>query len=308
MIEVSLPRTLHHPSLEDSEPAEGLRSSADCPVRRIRQYVDKSLYVPFNLGVAEAGHAIEQRFIEYVLRPSCEVMVPDVPTVTFDPVMTFHYDQFEIAWDYGVSHVDAVVFDGPFRGCWEVKSGTCKGEALIPTRQNVRQVQRMMVLADRSGVAMPGSWRIVCVGKDGNDSHRMFGPYLVSLNDREAADIHAEFDATCTLMDRIETIDLHDPAWFLPLECRCGSCFPKPKTQASIALERLLDEYQGLDSAVKEGDKTAKAPLAKLRERIKAQVIAEGASECHQTTDYDCSITKAGHLMIRPRRDSQVAA
>lgn len=188
----------------DNDPGEGLRSSTECVSRRYLEFVDPDRFPPFNEGVGAMGHLLADVWIRQA----------------FEGVE--HRREVAIPWAHGCSHIDVVVDEGAFAGAYEIKT-TSSNPANGPSAANRRQVQRMLWLAEQAGMVLPGPFRVVIIGKAGNDSGWVRGPWSVTLPPDEAERIAESFALTDQWM-RTEPSEAE-----LRERCTCGGCFPKTR-------------------------------------------------------------------------------
>lgn len=255
---------------------DGFRCSTDCPSRRYLEYVDPDRFIPFNEGVGVMGHLLAQVWIHNAFAQYTTSV------------------EFEIPWQGGFAHIDCVVWDGPHAGCYEIKTTSDKDPK--PKRENERQVRRMIALADKAGLDLPSPFRIVVIGKAGNQSGWVRGPWTVTLSEEDR-----EF-----ILDEFATLDMwaqHRPTEAtLTAACTCGACYPKPIVEAPRTMAQKLWEASELKAEItfleltkKDTDaelKTLKARYKALRETL--STIAEDQEVIYTNGSMNLSHTKDG--------------
>lgn len=300
--------------------SDGLRNSTDCPVRRvlesIPQYRDR--YHEFPEGVGALGHIIADHFVNRVLtgRETWGQVLRHAVAVMLGNETPILETEYEIEWAHGITHLDAVVYEGPYKGVWEIKTfndawRNGKAPSGRPLPENVRQVQRQMYLASEGGYELPEPWRIVKIGKSRG---WIPSPTEIELTPEARDAIEAEFDAVTQVLryaDRKGVDALDDAAVFAAagLECRCSACWPKPRVEAKPSMVDKMRGYRWLDAEYKQVEldrkqaAEAKKKIAETRDKLRDQ-LREAASAGEVITDgeTEVSLSKSGALLVRDVR------
>lgn len=222
----------------------GLRLSIDCPVRRVKAYFDPWYELPVDLGDADRGHELENRFRALAMH--------DIE----------HVAQQTIEWSRGFSAWDFVRFDEFEDGKpIEVKSSIPYSTLQSPWP---RQIHRMAE-ADEQPV---GSDVDVYLLHAGNYRVRDIGPVTFTAEDQErvAAErerVTAAFDYLAVLEDAASGTEFTTQEWWVEqgLVCTCGGCHHVAELDATGVLERWGMRYE---RAQRQAD-AAKAELETLR-------------------------------------------
>lgn len=152
--------------------AHGMRLSTTCPVQRVAEYFDEEVSPPFDPGVGAIGHLYAYLW-SHQTRQEEEALELPVP------------------WTHGVAHIDRVIGLGDYAGVYEIKTSSAKEPR--PTPENIAQVMRYMAAADGNAPALEWigglPWYIVVIGKAGNESGWVRGPWEVTLDDDCPLDI-----------------------------------------------------------------------------------------------------------------------
>lgn len=268
--------------------ADGLRSSTDCPVARALEYVDPDRYFPFNAGVGALGHMLEQIWIHQAW---------DVPGID-------HTAQLVVPWEPGnASHIDVVVHEGPWHGAYEVKTSSDEAN-LSPALLNYRQSQRSMYLCEQAGIAIPGPYRLVMIGKSGNQSGWVRGPWEVPpLEDEDRERIRGEFDLTRRVLDVVSVpgFDMDNlPAW-MRAACRCSACVTVERKFDQAVADILDYEYRAILMQRLSHSEWKQAEKALKSYRDQVAVIMGDADQTHvETGFYNVSIDRRGVVHIKP--------
>lgn len=273
--------------------ADGLRAStaSECASCAIIEYLnpsDERLGDHVNQGVATLGHALHQMWAWQVFAETSDMEV-----------------EAAIPWKHGVSHDDVIVHDGEWAGVYEVKTHS-ETKPTAPSEANYRQSRFRMRLRERANLPMPGPMRLVMIGKAGREGGWVRGPWTVTLDKDQRAEIDKTLDTIDLLIAKADTLDLHGPE-LKELANECSRCFPKPKIAAPgtasgwlnkyAAAKREHDEfdtkrkeYADAKAALKTEMDKARAELDKL---VPAGVVMEAMSGATATRN------RAGNLTIK---------
>jgi len=271
--------------------ADGVRAStaAECASCAIIEYLapnDERIYSGFNPGVAAMGHLLHQWWAHQVFgEVACTVEAP-------------------IPWEHGVSHDDVLVGTGPWRGAYEVKTHS-DPKPKAPSAANMRQAEFRARLRERVwGDGVP--YRVVMIGKAGNESGWVRGPWEVTLTDERRNEIDATLQSIALLLARATDLDLHADAELKCLANGCTRCFPKPLVAPKPTVDGLVarylnfkQEYDELDAQRKaflDEAKRAKAEMEKAKERLDPLVPEDAIVDCMRGT---VTRTRSGALTIR---------
>lgn len=275
--------------------ADGIRAStaAECASCAIIEYLnpnDERIYSGFNVGVGTMGHLLHQAWAYQVFgADGCAVEVP-------------------IPWKHGVSHDDVLVPNGTWAGIYEVKTHS-EPKPKPPSAANRRQAAFRLRLRELSGITIPGPMRLVMIGKAGNESGWVRGPWEVTLADEDRDRVDATLQCIDSLIARASDLDLHNDPELKHLANGCTKCFPKPVVQPKPTVDGLVSrylnfkqEYEDLDQQRKaflDEAKRAKSEMEKAKKRMDPLVPDGSIVECMRGT---VTRTKSGALTIRGNR------
>ena len=246
--------------------AHGMRLSTHCPVQRVAEFMDEDLDTPFDPGVGAIGHLYAFLWAHQTRRDGDQLEVP-------------------IPWQHGVAHLDRLL-EGEIP-C-EVKTSSDRDPK--PKRENVAQSMRYLLAAEEAGLPFAGEpWRIIVIGKAGNESGWVRGPWEVTLDDDAPVDTegdpitgreYAAWDqeATGLMLERAQ-----DFLEFGRMEemlvrpdlvgdlCSCGQHrLPPPVRLDDPKLAEQVSTYKTMISREKESAGTKKESFAAIGEMLAA--------------------------------------
>lgn len=289
--------------------ADGLRAStaAECPACAIIEYLDPSderVSGDFvNKGVATLGHLLHQAWAYQEFGASGKFVGTELEVEV----------EAAIPWKHGVSHDDVVVYGGEWAGVYEVKTHS-DTKPKAPSAANHRQSRFRMRLRELAGLPTPGPMRLVMIGKAGREGGWVRGPWEVTINNEQRAEIDDVLDGIDAFLIR-DTYDLRGDD-LKQLAKGCTRCFPKPVRQATggadgllgryVAIKREHDEIDAQRGKYAEAKKALKEELDTIREQLDAKVpegiVIESMSGATATRN------RAGTLTIKTPTTQAVAA
>jgi len=268
----------------ESDRPMGLRLSTECPVRRVREFLDDRYRLNLAPGIAERGHEMENRI---------RAIMPHL----------FTYYQQTITWSAGSSAFDGFSRDGrPV----EVKSAVGKR---TPSTANKRQADRMLTAYGCSVGTQIEFWMV--------DPAKLvaIGPTIHTLTAERKTQVEIEL-AACTEAyktitnpddDQLNTAEYWHQQY--GLICNCGACINHDNTvDADHPLEQIATAYD----LAKHGQKQAETLVEARREQIimAAKIKLQTIPNAKHIKTYWPPLTitqrKDGNWMIRTRNESSL--